>query len=69
MVAAIKFIFSFRFGDDTEWIIGVRHVKYCIYIHHSHVFKFFIFSELCIFFIIQKSVYAQIDSGTSYQNT
>lgn len=69
MFAAIKFEFSFRFGGDTEGIIGVRHVKYCIYIHHCHIFKFFIFPEICIFFIIQKLIYTQIDGGTSYDDT
>ena len=68
IVAAIKFIFRFRFGGDTELIIGVRHVKCCIHIHHSHIFKFFVFPEICIFFIIQKLVFAQIDYATGYDD-
>ena len=40
MVAAIKFIFSFRFRVDTEC-----EVLY-VYIHRSRFFKYFIFPEI-----------------------
>jgi len=63
MVAAIKFIFSFRFGGDTECEV--------LYIH---IYTYIVATSLNTlhslkFFFIQNSIYAQIDGGSRFDVT